>query len=369
MIYFNTREFDLYNKIIHNFLEAEVFGDPYLDIGDIIENFFPKYLYREQYAKCIKTFQELYEWTSDSFLHEMSAFHEIGLYYFLEVMSDFYNDMGEDFKKIYYNKQLQKKIDAAIKTDIKEAKESNCNDDCSASDFEYFYYDPHYFSDFVFEDLDFLSLPHFYNEQKLENPILSQRLGVNLDYYFDILPADIREKYKSNHITLTGEVSELFRYLQERITYGSLAELFWESGKPVSEKRIHIIIENMMHSYFLGKGVDISREALIKNGKVDFKLFRSDKQSEKILIEIKKASSSYLKSGYEKQLSEYIKYSGCKNAFYLIVCFTDKDYQKAQNFIRKNIYTDTVQMYINIAILDARKKDSPSVSRKVTKKD
>ena len=79
---------------------------------------------------------------------------------------------------------------------------------------------------------------------------------------------------------------------------------------------------------------------------------------------MKKASSSYLKAGYENQLCDYIKYSECRNAFYLIICFTDKEYKIANDFINNHIYTDTFQMYINIAILDARKKTSPSKAKK-----
>ena len=196
-------------------------------------------------------------------------------------------------------------------------------------------------------------------------PVIANMMGINLDYYFEILPIDIQKQYKSKHITLTGEVSELFSYMQQRINSGSLAELFWEQGKPVAEKKIHIIIENIMHAYFIGKEVDISREVLIKNGRVDFKLFRSNRKDEKILIEVKKASSSYLKAGYERQLCDYIEYSECKNAFYLIVCFTDNDYKIANNFLRNHVYTDTYQMYINIAILDARKKPAPSKKLKI----
>lgn len=152
--------------------------------------------------------------------------------------------------------------------------------------------------------------------------------------------------------------------MQQRINSGSLSEVFWENDNPVNEKKIHVILENLMDAYFIGKGVDISREVLIKNGQVDFKLFRSDNKEEKILIEVKKASSSYLKAGYENQLCDYIRYSGCKNAFYLIICFTDKEYKIANDFIHNHVYTDTFQMYINIAILDARKKSSPSKVKK-----
>ena len=73
MIAFNSYNCDIYNYIIHYFLEGEVFGED-IDIGDIIEIIVPKYLYREQYCKCKKTLEEIYFWTDDSFYHYMSAF-------------------------------------------------------------------------------------------------------------------------------------------------------------------------------------------------------------------------------------------------------------------------------------------------------
>lgn len=78
------------------------------------------------------------------------------------------------------------------------------------------------------------------------------------------------------------------------------------------------------------------------------------------MIEVKRANSSYLKKGYENQLTKYMYASNCKNAFYLIACFTDSEYNTAYKFIRENVYTDEIQMYINIAILDLRKRKVPS---------
>lgn len=353
MIYFNSERIKIYCKIIHSYLEVELFGDQEIDIGDEIEYYMPKYLFREQYQKCIDVFTDLYEWTEDEFLHEFTAFHEVALYYFLKGMCELKEDYGENFKLIYYDGELIKEIKECSKKDLEEMDRQ---DEFTLEELEDFYYDPYHILDVVYEDVDFLELPYLYNEQKTDMPMLARCMGIDLDYYFEILPMDIQKKYKNNHVTLTGEVNELFNYIQGRINNGSLAELFWENGKQISEKRIQIILENIMDAYFIGKGVDISREVLIKNGQVDFKLFRSNNKNEKILIEVKKASSSYLKCGYEKQLLEYIKYSGCRNAFYLIVCFTDHDYEIANKFIRENIYTDTYQMYINISILDARKK-------------
>ena len=50
-----------------------------------------------------------------------------------------------------------------------------------------------------------------------------------------------------------------------------------------------------------------------------------------------------------------------KNAFYFIACFTDDEYGKTERFIRENIYTDIIQLYINISILDLRKRKVPSL--------
>ncbi len=359
MIYLNTSRSIVYCKIIHVYLEIEIFGDPEIDIGDQIEYCFPKYLYREQYSKCVETFKDLYEWTADEFWHDLTAFHEVALYYFLLQMEDLKKDLKSSFKKIYYDKELRKEIKKCIEEDKNELEE-----DFPIDILEDAYYSPMSICEHIYEDIDFVEIAHLYNEQKANMPIIAKTLGINLDYYFEILPMDIQNQYKSKHITLTGEVDEFFYYLQQRINDGSLSELFWENENPINEKKIHVIIENLMDAYFIGKGVDISREVLIKNGQVDFKLFRSDNKDEKILIEVKKANSSYLKAGYENQLCDYIKYSGCKNAFYLIICFTDKEYKIANDFIDNHVYTDTYQMYINIAILDARKIAPPSRAKK-----
>ena len=66
------------------------------------------------------------------------------------------------------------------------------------------------------------------------------------------------------------------------------------------------------------------------------------------------------RAAHEKQLTEYMLSSRYKNSFYLIACFTDEEYERADRFIREHIYTDTVQLYINIAVLDLRIRKTAS---------
>ena len=358
MILFNTKHFKLYNYIIHGFLKIEIFSVDDEDyISDMAEIIYPKYLYREQYHKCIKILKELYQWTDDKFYHEMTAFHEVVLNGFLEYMSDIQKDCSK-FKKIYFDKKSRQMIKEAALVDFNEISD----DDCTLKDLKNMYYDVNSYADDLFINMDFLFLDLIYNNHKKGSTVIEDSLDVNLDYYFEILPWDIQKQYKTKHITISGEVSSLLDYIENRIHNCNLNKLFWVDNKPVNEGRIHLILENIMDAYFHNKDIEIIREALVGNGKVDFKLYKNNNEKEKILIEVKRANSSYLKKGYEEQLTKYMYAENCKNAFYLIACFTDNEYNKAYKFIRENVYTDEFQMYINIAILDLRIRKVPSKS-------
>ena len=284
----------------------------------------------------------------------MTAFHEIALNGFLEYMSDIQSDCPK-FKKLYFNKKLRKMIKKAAIDDMNEI-----DDDFNLKDLEDMYYDINSYADNLFIDMDFLFLDLIYNNHKIGSTLIEDKLGINLDYYFEILPLDIQKQYKTKHITLSGEISSLLDYIENRIHNGNLNQLFWVDNRPVNEERIHLILENIMDAYFHNKDIEITREALVGNGKVDFSLLKNDNEKEKILIEVKRANSSYLKKGYENQLTKYMYASNCKNAFYLIACFTDSEYNTAYKFIRENVYTDEIQMYINIAVLDLLKRKVPS---------
>lgn len=325
------------------------------DLGDMIEDLLPKYLYREQYHKCVKVFEELFLWTADSFYHDMSAFHEVILYEFINYMSELQEDIF-NFKEIYFDEECRSLISEAAQRDYEDDGNEQSLEECNES-----YYNVSYYADSLFIDTDFTFLDLIYNNHKLNNNLIEEILGNNIDYYFELLPLDIQEKFKTEHITLTGEVFSLLRYIEHRIVHGNLYKLFWEHDEPIKEDRIQLILENIMDAYFYNQDIEIIREAVLGDGKVDFKIYKNNQEDEKVLVEVKRASSSYLKKGYEKQLTSYMQTSKYKNAFYLVACFTDDDYEKTVGFICENVYTDTIQLYINISILDLRKRKAPSL--------
>lgn len=351
MILFATYHQEAYNYILHNFLEIEIFNGE-TDIGDIIEDILPKYLYREQYHKCVKTIEELYYWTGDEFYHEMNAIHEFILCKFIDYMEDLQKEYPE-FNQVYFNQKCRSLIKKASKKDFEE--------DCEFTPKEYegLFYNIFHYTDSLFTDTDFLMIDTIYNQRKLGDISIEKILGINIDYYYELLPMDIQEQYKTKHITLTSEVSSMLKYINSRVKHGNLYKLFWENDVPVNEERIQLILENIMDAYFYNQAVEITREAMLGNGKVDFKLYKNNNEDEKVLIEIKKAKN-YVKKGYEKQLTDYMLSTKYKNAFYLIACFTTEEYEKSVKFIREHVHTHKIQLYINIHIFDFRKRKTAS---------
>ena len=356
MIIFPSEHYELCNRVVHDFLEINIFnGDR--DIGDAIGMLLPKYLFREQYHRCLEVFEELYRWSGDTFFHNIGAFHEVALYYFLVAMSDLLHD-NPDFSEIYFNEEIRKLVDEACRDDSVEESELD-------EEREYYLSIDSYI-DMLFNDLDFLDIDIAINNHRFGNLVLEDFLGFDVDYYFEILPLDIQEEYrrknKSNCITLFSEVGELFQYLDDRAMHKELYKLFWENDKPVYESRIQLILGSIIDAFFHDRGVEIIREASTGSGNVDFLFHRNAGIDEKVLLEVKCASSiSYLRHGFEKQLVAYLLSSKYKHAFYLVVCFTDEEYALTKKFISENVYTEEIQLYVNIRILDLRKRPTASV--------
>jgi hypothetical protein len=149
----------------------------------------------------------------------MNAIHEFVLYKFIDYMGDLQTELS-DFNQIYFNERCH--------ILIKEASQLEFEKDCELTleEHEESFYDVLYYSDLLFTDTDFLMIDTLYNNRKLGNINIEKVLGINMDYYFELLPIDIQEQYKTKQISLTGEVSSMLKYITERVQYGNLYKLF-----------------------------------------------------------------------------------------------------------------------------------------------
>ena len=207
MILFNTIHIETYNYIIHHFLQLEIFEDletidkmDDMNIGDRIENLLPKYLFREQYQNCVKVYRQLFYWTADDFYHQMEVFHELVLYQFIDYMADLRNNI-DNFDELYFDEKCHSLIRGSAEADYKEDI-----DNIPLQEVIEFYYDVFYYPDALFTDRDFKVILILYNRRVSGDSSFEHYLGINIDFYFDILSLDLLSTPMSKTMFIVDEL-------------------------------------------------------------------------------------------------------------------------------------------------------------------
>lgn len=363
MIVFDTEEFsDYFNQKLHSFLVTEYIemrdpDDPY----DSLDLFFPDYLLREQQEKCLLVATDLYHWSGDNFRHILTPFHQYGLYNFLQYLEDYRNDDRSQFDNIYYNdaedlELIKKEWNLLNKEDYKELF-------TTIKGFRKFMHDIGTMIDHCFEDIDFITFPYLLgNASASEMSSVPQGL---IHSYSELLPRDIAQYYKqlqghqNDEISLFHDLRYIINEFSHNVKYKNQYKLFWNDKMPLGELDAHTRIEAILLAYFQKSKVVIDREVDIGTGKIDFRL--SKYPSEKVLIEVKLASGRNLLHGLTKQLAHYMDAERCLEAFYLIICYTDDEVRKGEEFLAQLPIMPGRQ--IDVKILDVRHKTSASKLR------
>ncbi len=313
MILFDTKNDNIYNKLINILLNKKIRSN---EKGDLIELIMPKYIYRKNFYKCEEALMELIRWTNDTYNHRLDVFHQLMLYNFLEKIA----------KKMRITKGMKKEITE------EEIWEFN-------------------WIDIVLSDKIISCFEEYYEQGKLKS-FLKDKQDL-IKKYEDILPQEIIKDYQIENINLIYEVNKLLDFIDEEMKERNLAFMFWVNDEAINEERIQLVLENIFEIYFSNEDVDITRESLIGSGRIDFKFYKNIK--EKVLIEIKKAKSSNLKNGYEKQIRAYMDSWNCKIGYYVIICFNDKEIEKVNKLIKE--FNKSEEYDIKVKVLDARIKN------------
>jgi len=176
-------------------------------------------------------------------------------------------------------------------------------------------------------------LPDLSNLHDIGDYYLEQMMGIEFEYCKEILPKDIRTRYEiqATESALSDDIREMLEFIPDRISYRGLHKSFWHADKPIKEPEIQVVLDSLFAAYFKDKGLDISREADLGTGKIDFKFYKNHK--EKILIEVKLGNSLHsVEKGIKNQLPHYMDAAKYEDAFYLVICFTEKDLMKVKKF-------------------------------------
>lgn len=260
------------------------------EMGIDINDYFPSYLCRESPDKCRNIIEDLREWVDDYYLHDHTCLHEYVLYRIINNYFDVKEDLDilEQFK--IENKELFTQEELEFLNDFQN------RDD---------------FIETLFWDLDFVYLDEIvalYQTDKL----VFHTLGVNLNYYLDLLPIDIRKQIKRD-----PKCEENIIDFEERIINVINDTLINLSLRPMEtnkflEVELSNIIADLLEAKLVRDRVYVEREALVghapkRTGSADFLLsYKKEQTIEYLAIGENKFWSPNKFSSQINQLISYL---------------------------------------------------------------
>lgn len=141
------------------------------------------------------------------------------------------------------------------------------------------------------------------------------------------------------------------------IEEGAGFQQLWNGDKHKPETAIQNMLECYLYTLKEIFNFDLTRESKSNNGLLDFKFSKGF--SIKVILETKYIDNSQFWNGYIAQLPAYLKSEKSKNGVFLCIAFSDSDMTKFNKY-NKQIKEIDEHGKINLILVDARKKESPS---------
>jgi hypothetical protein len=138
--------------------------------------------------------------------------------------------------------------------------------------------------------------------------------------------------------------------------------LLWnDNGKPKSEDAAQNLFYGIVTHYCRANNIDISREANIGRGPVDFKV--SQGFSLRALLELKLAKNSKFWNGLERQLPKYMLAEGIDIGYFVIIMFNEKDYNRLSKLQEKVESVNKKTRYLISSVAIDASRNPPSASK------
>lgn len=260
------------NNCIKEMIENELF---YYNLNkddkegqiDYLTSFFPAHLCREETQKCENTLKDLLEWTQDNYLHDLTCIHEYALF---KIFGSFF-DEKEDYEKL--RKKGEKNV---FKFHIKGIE----NYEPDEIDILKRINDRIFYEEDLFWDWDFLYIDDIVYLYQTDRKKFNS-LGVNLRYYLDIMPKDMKREIElalDNEKTKDETEEFIIKQISNVINQMEMDPVRLEKCK---ENEISDDIKNRLQFALEMKNIIIEREARggfaeKEIGEIDFFLYKND---------------------------------------------------------------------------------------------
>ncbi|OHV18061.1 hypothetical protein BK022_01725 [Methylorubrum extorquens] len=152
-------------------------------------------------------------------------------------------------------------------------------------------------------------------------------------------------------------VHDTIGVFKRHVEHGNLWEELWIGAKPKRERASQLIYYAIADSFCKANEVDISPEANMGGGPIDFKFSRG--YTSRVLVEMKRSGGSVV-HGYQKQLEFYKNASQTDYAVFVVIDYGDMGGKLAaiQKIQRERI--EAGERASDIIVIDAQKKASAS---------
>ncbi|WP_295230355.1 hypothetical protein [uncultured Chryseobacterium sp.] len=172
-------------------------------------------------------------------------------------------------------------------------------------------------------------------------------------------PIHLSEPY--DEITFDQSIDAIIKYYMDYIENNSGYKLLWNDNKtPKKEEAAQLMFVALTKSLCKANNIDLSREANLGRGPVDFKFSQGYKH--RALIEIKLAKNNRFWDGVRLQLPKYMETEDITKGYFLVVCYSQKEIEKVVGLqkISKEISKEIKRDIIPIIVDATPDKDSAS---------
>lgn len=198
------------------------------DDNEMLFMFFPDITVLEKKEKCFQTIKDLYYWTQDRYIHELTPLHEYAIYHILLAHENLHGDTKEniygmkDFKEIPFRDYEEMSIEEIIEMDL-----------MYADTFDFYYEN-------LFLDHDFTYIDLILNRYMLGDENVFEYYGIDIKLYEDLIPSDISRKYSHLFEEINEEKIE-----KEDETFASSSDLSIFLKKLIGHVNHNLVNENL----------------------------------------------------------------------------------------------------------------------------
>lgn len=152
-------------------------------------------------------------------------------------------------------------------------------------------------------------------------------------------------------------VDDTIALFKRHVEDGNLWEELWIGNVPKKERAAQLIYYAISDAFCKANGVDISPEANMGGGPIDFKFSKG--YNSRVLVEMKRSGGT-VRHGYEKQLEFYLNASQTDFGIFVIIDYGDLGGKLRQITKIQEARVARGQRASEIVVIDATKKLSAS---------